>query len=189
LKDYYSILGLKSTASTDEIKKAYKKLAFKYHPDVSSFNNAHNKFIEISEAYEILSDDVKRLNYDNLNQSDFSEASYSRNYSTYQKHKKEAERTAEQYSETDFNKFKTSILDTMFKVYNTTKKGVQFGCGLYFGLTFIGASLFGIFKWLDYWIKVSDGSKEIEFWPIVSLTWILLFGYLGYKGVTGLFDD
>nr|WP_158210468.1 DnaJ domain-containing protein [Myroides phaeus] len=189
MKDYYKIIGVSKTASIDEIKKAYKKLAFKYHPDVSTLSNSHEKFIEISEAYEILSDETKRKNYDNLNKSDFSESPHSEKYTTYQKHKKEAERKAEQYSKTDFKNFKSSVLDTMYKVYDNSKKGAQFGCGLYFGLTFIGASIFGIFKWLEYWVKVSNGEKEIEFWPIVSITWILLFGYLGYKGVTGLFDN
>lgn len=64
-KDYYEVLGVARTASTDEIKKAYRKLALQYHPDRNAGNKeAEEKFKEISEAYEALSDDTKRRQYD-----------------------------------------------------------------------------------------------------------------------------
>jgi curved DNA-binding protein len=65
-KDYYEILGLKRDASADEIKKAYRKLARKYHPDVSKEKNAEEKFKEMSEAYETLKEPEKRAAYDQL---------------------------------------------------------------------------------------------------------------------------
>lgn len=61
-KDYYNILGLNSNASTDEIKKAFHKLAHKYHPDKKGGDEA--KFKEINEAYQVLSDESKRRAYD-----------------------------------------------------------------------------------------------------------------------------
>src|ERR1700680_1899366 len=65
-KDYYAILGVKSDASADDIKKAYRKLAQKHHPDVSKEPGAEEKFKEIAEAYQTLKDPEKRAAYDQL---------------------------------------------------------------------------------------------------------------------------
>jgi molecular chaperone DnaJ len=63
-RDYYDILGVNKNASKEEIKKAYRKLAKTYHPDVNKASNAEEKFKEVQEAYEVLSDDQKRSAYD-----------------------------------------------------------------------------------------------------------------------------
>ena len=71
-KDYYAMLGVSKTASSDEIKKAYRKLAMKYHPDRNKGNkDAEAKFKDISEAYAVLSDKEKRKQYDTFGSEGF----------------------------------------------------------------------------------------------------------------------
>ncbi len=73
-KDYYEVLGVPKTASQDEIKSAFRKLAKKYHPDVSKEENAAEKFKEAQEAYAVLSDESKRRQYDQFGHSAFTNA-------------------------------------------------------------------------------------------------------------------
>lgn len=63
-KDYYRVLGITKAATDEEIKKAYRKLALRYHPDKNKAAGAEDKFKEIAEAYEVLSDKKKRDIYD-----------------------------------------------------------------------------------------------------------------------------
>lgn len=65
-RDYYEVLGLSRNASSDDIKKAYRKLAMQYHPDRNPDNGAAERFKEVNEAYEVLSDSEKRARYDQL---------------------------------------------------------------------------------------------------------------------------
>src|SRR6201996_1782601 len=66
-KDYYGVLGVKKTASQDDIRKAFRKLARKYHPDVNPGDKkSEEKFKEISEANDVLSDEKKRKIYDQV---------------------------------------------------------------------------------------------------------------------------
>ncbi len=69
-KDYYTTLGVKRDASEAEIKKQYRKLARKYHPDVSKIDNSEEKFKEVNEAYDVLKDKEKRANFDRFGSAD-----------------------------------------------------------------------------------------------------------------------
>ena len=65
-RDYYKVLGLEKISSQDEVKRAFRKLARKYHPDVNKEADAEDKFKEVGEAYEVLKDPEKRAAYDQL---------------------------------------------------------------------------------------------------------------------------
>ncbi|KOO43867.1 molecular chaperone DnaJ [Priestia koreensis] len=69
-RDYYEVLGISKGASKDEIKKSYRKLSKKYHPDINKEADAADKFKEIKEAYEVLGDDQKRAHYDQFGHTD-----------------------------------------------------------------------------------------------------------------------
>ncbi|XP_061402389.1 dnaJ protein homolog 1-like isoform X1 [Musca vetustissima] len=90
-KDYYKILGIPKTATDEEIKKAYRKLALRYHPDKNKAANAEEKFKEVAEAYEVLSDKSKREVYDKYGEDGLksggrSNGTSSNNTFTYQFH-------------------------------------------------------------------------------------------------------
>lgn len=70
-RDYYEVLGIDRNATKDEIKRAYRKMAKKYHPDVNKSPGAEEKFKEINEAYEVLSDDNKKAAYDRYGHAAF----------------------------------------------------------------------------------------------------------------------
>jgi molecular chaperone DnaJ len=70
-RDYYDVLGVQKGASKSEIKKSYRKLAMKYHPDKNKEKNASEKFKEVSEAYAVLSDDKKKSQYDQYGHAGF----------------------------------------------------------------------------------------------------------------------
>ena len=74
-RDYYEVLGVEKTASQSEIKSAFRRLAKKYHPDVSKEENAEEKFKEIQEAYAVLSDEQRRNQYDQFGHAAFDQSS------------------------------------------------------------------------------------------------------------------
>ena len=82
-RDYYEVLGISKGASEDEIKKAYRKLAKKYHPDVNKAPDAEEKFKEINEAYEVLSDPQKRATYDQFGFAGMDGAGFGQGFSGF----------------------------------------------------------------------------------------------------------
>src|SRR5687767_5783951 len=71
MADYYSLLGVSKASSPDEIKKAYRKMALQYHPDRNKTKEAEEKFKEINQAYEVLSDPAKKQTYDQFGSAAF----------------------------------------------------------------------------------------------------------------------
>ena len=69
-RDYYEVLGLSKSATKEEIRRAYRTLSKKYHPDFNKAADAEDKFKEATEAYEILSDESKKANYDQFGHTD-----------------------------------------------------------------------------------------------------------------------
>src|SRR5258708_39639737 len=70
-RDYYEILGVSKSASLDEIKKAYRKLALEFHPDRNKTKEGEGKFKEVTKAFEVLSNEEKRKTYDQFGQAAF----------------------------------------------------------------------------------------------------------------------
>ena len=82
-RDYYEVLGLSKGASEDEIKKAYRKLAKQYHPDINKAPDAETKFKEINEAYEVLSDPQKKTQYDQFGFAGMDGSNFSQGFSDF----------------------------------------------------------------------------------------------------------
>ncbi|MBL7931648.1 MAG: J domain-containing protein, partial [Bacteroidia bacterium] len=129
-KDYYKILGIPKNATADDIKKAYRKLAIKYHPDKNQNDKAaEEKFKEVNEANEVLGDPEKRKKYDELGE----------NWKHYQQGGQNAgqdfdwtqwtgqqggqyRQNTEQFDEGDFSDFFESVFGGRFQGSNTQRK-------------------------------------------------------------------
>jgi curved DNA-binding protein len=109
-KDYYKILGVEPNTSTEQIKKVYRKLARRYHPDVSKEENAEHKFKEVNEAWEVLKDEAKRKQYDALRAGGYREGQeYHPSQQQHQHQHRYQHENTEQVDLRDFSDFFSSL--------------------------------------------------------------------------------
>ena len=101
-RDYYEILGVSKSSTASEIKSAYRKLALKYHPDRNKESDANEKFKEINQAYEVLSDEKKRQTYDQFGHAAFDSAS---GYGGWNQGQGSGSGSYRVYSDSDFGGF------------------------------------------------------------------------------------
>jgi len=116
--DHYAALGLTHEATADAIRAAYRRLAKEYHPDVSALPDAQQRFVRITEAYEVLGNPAKRLRYDHTRHSPSprraaprQEPRYERDVNRYQR---EARARAEQFSKMKYAEFDAQYFDSAF---------------------------------------------------------------------------
>lgn len=121
MKDYYKILDLRRNATDTDIKKAYRNLAMKWHPDINNSPSAHSKFIEINEAYEILISSLKRKEYDKI----LSERDQNETSTTFRTWQKEAQEKAKSYAQMNNEEFNNKILKEIRLAGNYSG---SFGC-------------------------------------------------------------
>lgn len=120
------MLGISKTANSETIKKAYRKLALKFHPDVCNLTDAQGRFIEVQEAYEILSDITKRHYYDILWDSHYQIKERTKSQEIfekkirkdYQQWKYDAHKSAVELAKEKFGKVKDTILEGVGKTFN-----------------------------------------------------------------------
>lgn len=119
MKDYYKILEVNCDSSRDEIKKSYRKLAKQWHPDVNKSENAHEKFVEITEAYEILINDYNREQYDAIRNS----SHYSQKHNDFSRKQQNARQKGKYYSTISFEEFLQKAFEIFVEVGKTTLYG------------------------------------------------------------------
>lgn len=150
-KDYYSILGVTKSASSDEIKKAFRDKAKAYHPDVCKRPDAHQRFVEIAEAYEVLKDPDARKSYDSL----FNQAAKTRihthtdrdardrAYQDFERTQQRAKDKAEHYAKMDLEDLITRILGFTYELGRIALVGERDKPEITFG-GYIRLGLFGL---------------------------------------------
>ena len=177
MPDYYKILKLSPEASLDDLKHAYRKLAYEYHPDVSKLSNARELFIELSEAYEYLLNKFKLENeLKNRRIIEYNETAQSIIDTWMASERERIRKRANNYASMKFRNYKKT------KIYKTTEilTGYLNIGTLILGLIVIGGAIIGT------WQRVSSGIEQADFSNlaiavIVSLLGVLMISYSLYK--------
>lgn len=147
-KNYYEILETSQNANLSEIKKAYRKLALQYHPDKNNAPNAQQKFVEITEAYEVLKDVSQRKIYDQIYNRQFStnKTSNNNNQEKQAQWSEFGKQKATEYSEMEFDLFiKRAFGEIKVVAKNSLSIGLVLFCAF---AAIIGFSLMSISPFL-----------------------------------------
>jgi len=158
-KDYYAVLGVQKTAGADEIKKKFRKLALKYHPDRNQGNKAAEaKFKEVSEAYEVLSDKDKRAKYDRFGKywEQGSNGGYSSNRSGYNSN------TQVDFGGTDFSQYGNfeEFINELLGRFSSPGTGSTSSSGKYSSQTSSGANFDSTFQDLGGFGQQTSANSE-----------------------------
>ncbi len=159
MKNYYKILEIETNADIITIKKAYRMLALKYHPDKNTMENAAQIFIEITEAYEVLRNLENRKEYDDL----FKE--FSKN-STNEKQTK-TQQNWQQYGREKANEYSSMQVDDFIsRVVDEVKIGVRYGIN------------FAMIAFCVFMVLTTPTAFSID--PYIGIFCLILYGGLGY---------
>lgn len=172
MKDYYEILKISRGATEIEIKRAYRKLAMEFHPDKNKSSNAHEIFVEIVTAYEILINPVKKAEYDN----------FLKRKTEYKKPKEETAYTAdfnqnyksqnaEKYANMTYREFE-NFIDQIVVIGEAAKRTTEKGCAWLAAIILFPLGLIGIIN--NLFIEQNGGV-----WVFISLL-LMFLGYGAY---------
>tara|TARA_R110002096_G_C14226867_1_gene691432 strand:+ start:50 stop:604 length:555 start_codon:yes stop_codon:yes gene_type:complete len=178
MRDYYKILRINQEATEIEIKKAYRKLALEFHPDKNKSPNAHEQFIEIITAYEILIDPIKRAEHDNFlkrkaeynKKPEFSNNQKQETYSTdfNQNYKSQ---NAEKYANMTYKEFE-KFVDQIISFGKAAKRTTEKGCAWIAAIIFFPLGLLGIIN--NLFIEKNGGGA------IILSLFLLFIGFGAY---------
>ena len=180
MTDYYRILRISSSASDIDIKKAYRKLALEFHPDKNKSPNAHDLFVEIVTAYEILSNPQKRTEYDNFlkrkaeqKKNQRTEQASNQRKETYSTEYNQNYRSqnAEKYANMTFKEFE-KFTEQIIAFGKAAKKTTQKGCYWIVAIILFPLGVIGFFNGI-----FGDG---IWWFGLI----LMFFGYGAYAGAT-----
>jgi len=180
-KDYYKILGIEKHVSVAEIKKAYRQLAMKYHPDRNKSSDAHLLFLEISEAYEILSHTDKRRVYDNLT-ANTDTIEFKGEKVEFEEMINESRRKAQSYAQMAFNDF---LNRAGFVIATGVRATINLSTLLFSGVFFFGG-LYGIVTYIQ---DVIAGNIETFYQILVRPIIILALTGVGLLSLIQMFKE
>ena len=170
----YNILEISNSANTDEIKKAYRKQALEWHPDINKSNNANEMFIKINYAYSILIDNEKRKVHDSLLNINVSKVIKDEEFNNRIKWESEAKTQAQEYVNMGYNNFKNKVDEILEK----TAKAANIGCTVIMGIMFLFGGLIMMADNINNFASKSNSSVISLIVEILVCAFLTLIGFV-----------